>query len=53
MLLEFLNIRAVDTFLVVSALGYNPTALRENVTRDRSFSFVGARELPVRRLIAT
>lgn len=45
-LLDFLNIRAVDTFLVIRALGYNPQALKETVARDRSYSFAQTREFP-------
>jgi len=43
-LLDFLGIRPDHTFLVTSALGYNPRTLEENVTRDRSYSIVSTRE---------
>lgn len=45
-LLDFLNIRTSETFLVIGALGYNPKELKENVTRDRSYSFSRSRQLP-------
>lgn len=45
-LLDFLNIRSTDTFLVMGALGYNPKELKENVSRDRSYSFARNRQLP-------
>jgi hypothetical protein len=43
-LLDFLGIRPDHTFLVTSALGYNPRTLEDNVVRGRSYSIVAIRE---------